>query len=110
LVIFGASAALFEARSWVKVGSLLPTSSLYKPKVLGGLKGGSAEEKFLRIVKAKPFLCKEAIKDSIFADHFWELCSFVFNAVSFDGFLRYIKTHPDHFVSIRNFYDVLLNI
>jgi hypothetical protein len=39
LAIFGGSGALFEARSWGEVGSLLPTSSLYKPEVLGSLRG-----------------------------------------------------------------------
>jgi hypothetical protein len=44
LVIFGGSWALFEARSWGEVGRLLPTSSLYKPEVLGAMKGGSEHE------------------------------------------------------------------
>jgi hypothetical protein len=48
LVIFGGFGALFEARSWGEVGSLLPTSSLYKLEVLGSLrqvqKRGNAEE------------------------------------------------------------------
>jgi hypothetical protein len=38
LAIIGGSGALFEARSWGEVGRLLPTSSLYKPEVLGSLR------------------------------------------------------------------------
>jgi hypothetical protein len=38
LDIIGGTGALFKARSWGEVGSLLPTSSLYKPEVLGNLR------------------------------------------------------------------------
>ena len=87
----------FDARSWGEVGSLLPTSSLYKPKALEA-KRRFITGKWWRIEEPKPFLCREAIEESNFAGHFRELHSFVFTVVSFDGFLRYGRTQPDHFV------------
>jgi hypothetical protein len=44
LVIFGGSWALFEARYWGEVGSLLPNSSLYKLEVLEAIEEGSKQE------------------------------------------------------------------
>jgi hypothetical protein len=38
LAIIGGFGAIFEAKSWGGVGILLPTSILYKPKVLGRLR------------------------------------------------------------------------
>jgi hypothetical protein len=52
LDIIGGVGALFEARSWGEVGSLLPTSSLYKPKVLGNLREVQNRE-MLKNCKAK---------------------------------------------------------
>jgi hypothetical protein len=48
LVIFGRSGALFEARSWEEVGRMLLNSNLYKPEVLGSLKGRFREGEMLR--------------------------------------------------------------
>jgi hypothetical protein len=38
LAIFGGVGALFEARSWGEVGSLLPNSRIYKPYVIGSIR------------------------------------------------------------------------
>ena len=57
-------------------------------------------EKCWRIAKTKLVLCREAIEESTFARHFWELCSSVFSVVSFVGFLRSGRTIPDHFCNL----------
>jgi hypothetical protein len=77
--------ALFEARSWGEVGRLLPTSGLYKPEVLEAME--EVQNRFmLKNFEPKPFLCREAIEESTFVGHFWELRSSDFSAVSFVGF------------------------
>jgi hypothetical protein len=70
LAIFGRSGAQFEAISWEEVGRMMPTSNIYKPRVLGSLRTGSKEEKCSRIVKPKSFLCREAIEKRNFAGQF----------------------------------------
>jgi hypothetical protein len=50
-----------------------------------------------RIVEPKPLSCREAIEEHTFADHLWEFRSSDLGAVSFDGFLRFGRTHPTHF-------------
>jgi hypothetical protein len=52
LAIIGGSGALFEAKSWGEVGSLLSTSSLYKPELLGNLREVQ-NRKILKNCKAK---------------------------------------------------------
>ena len=91
------SGAPFEARSWGEVGSWLPTSILYKPKVFGKL-GRFRIGKCWRIENPKPFLCREAIEESNFVGHFWELRSSIFSAFSCVGFLISRRTQPYQFV------------
>jgi hypothetical protein len=55
LVIFGGSWVLFEARSWGEVGGLLPTSSIYKPKVLEAIKGDSDQENDDKLLRQRNF-------------------------------------------------------
>jgi hypothetical protein len=52
----------------------------------------------LNISKTNPFLCREALEESTFAGHFWELRSSVFNVVSFVEFLRFGRTRTYQFV------------
>ena len=89
--------ALFEARAWGEVGRLLPTLGLYKQEVLESME--DVHNRFmLRILEPKTFLCKEAIEESTFVGHFWELHSYDFNVVSFVGFYISSRTRPDQFV------------
>jgi hypothetical protein len=47
----------------------------------------------------KPFLCREAIEESNFASHFWELWSSDFSVIYFVGFQRPGRTRTYQLVT-----------
>jgi hypothetical protein len=79
--------------SWEFVSNFKPIKTRGSWHPYGGSEQGNAEE-----LKIQIHFCREAIEESNFAGHFWELHSSIFNAVSFDRFLRYSRTQPDQFV------------
>jgi hypothetical protein len=60
--IFLGSWAPFEARSWGEVGILLPTSILYKPKVLEAMEGGSEQENVEELLSQSHFYAGKPLR------------------------------------------------